>query len=74
MPRKTKLLNVREIVAFGQRLAEDLVREHDEGEWLQRPIYRDAINEFRFLAKCLLAKHDKVKAKGNRKDIYLEAK
>lgn len=68
--RKPKLLNVRKHIEWTEKFCEILREAHDKGQASIPPAYLDALNELRFISKCILRKHATHNAQtGQRKDI-----
>lgn len=65
MPRKAKLLNVREHLMFVQEAIE-LYKK-----WGDCDLVRDAFGLASVVNKAILRQHEEARSTGNRKDIYI---
>ena len=65
--RRKGFLNIRAQLEYAQDLLE-LYRKYGDC-----PAFKDEIPKFLLINRAILNKHDRLKAQGNRKDLYLEA-
>ena len=65
MPKRPSLLNVRQQLEYAQLIMEGLEK------YGMCPALKDEIRKFILLNKAIIRKHDTLRAKGNRHDLYV---